>query len=164
MKFGRQWVRVISSVASCSHNEYTKSSLKIQKINNLLLFFQCLLIVSRGWLKVAVEQCYRRDAASLISTLLTLAATDLVTTVKINLPTPPTTFLCLLWSRALLCSIKTGKFIFALWAEGIHSTSRILLYKPCNLCQSLFAKSSATLVYAAFPHLDACIGWLKVQT
>jgi len=111
---------------------------------------------------IAVEQWHHRDAASSISTFLALAVTDLVTTGKFNLPTPPTTFSFPLWSRTLLCFIIAGNFLFALLAKGIHSTSRILLYKPCNLCQSLFAKSSGTLV-RSFPTFG-CTGWLKSHT
>ena len=53
-----------SSVANSSYNEYTNSSLKIYQIytklkyvtknNNFMLFSQCLFIVSRRWLPVAL--------------------------------------------------------------------------------------------------------------
>ena len=111
------------------------------------------MIVSHGWLTVAVEQCHHRDATSSIFTSLTLAVTDLVTTGKFNLPTPPATFSFPLWSRTLLCCVIAGDFLFALLAEEIHSTSRILLYKPCNLCQSLFTNSFGTLCITQLSHI-----------
>ena len=114
------------------------------------------MIVSRGSLTVAVEQCHHRDAASSISAFLTLAVTDLVTTGKFILPTPPTTFSFPLWSRTFLCSIIAGNFLFALLAEGIAYTA------PAEYCFTSHAISVShsllnllVLLYAAFPHLDA---------
>jgi len=57
---------------------------------------------------------------------------------------------------ALLCSIIAGNFLFALLAEGIHSTSKILFYKQRNLYQSLFVKSIATLV-CSFPTFECIV-------
>ena len=166
MKYGRQRVRFELYLWDMANQccqlflQGTKSSPKIYQTHTCNKKFQCLLIVSRGWLTVAVKQCHHR-CCTLNFYFLTLAVTDLVTTGKFNLPTPPTTFSFPLWSRPLLCSIIAGNF-FALLAEGIRSTSRILFYKPYNLCQSLFVKSSGTLV-RSFPTFG-CTGWLKDHT
>jgi len=51
--------------------------------------------------------------------------------------------------------------VFAQLAEGIHTTSwiLILLYKPLQLYQPLFVKSSATLV-CSFPTFEC--SWASV--
>jgi len=55
-----------------------------------------------------------------------------------------------------------ANFRFAHFAQGMHSTRRILLCKTCKLSQSLFSKSSATLM-CSFPTIG-CSGWLKTHT
>jgi len=143
---------VPTSVANCSCNEYTKSSLKIyqihignKKLTIYCYFFNAFCLFHEDDQQLLLSSAIiNTGAASSISTFLILALTDLVTTGKFNLPTPPTTFSFPLWCRTLLCSIIAGNFLFALLTEGIHSTSIILLYKRCNLCQSHFAKSSGT--------------------
>jgi len=52
-----------------------------------------------------------------------------------------------------------SNFLFAQLAEEVHSTSRILLYKPCKLYQSFSYKSSEVLI-RSFPNLG-CIGSQK---
>jgi len=57
-----------------------------------------------------------------------------------------------LWSSILLRSMIAGNFL--LLADWMHSTSRILLCKPRKLYQSVFAKSSATLVRKSIPNFS----------
>ena len=80
--------------------------------------------------------------------------TDLLTNGKCNLQTPATAFSFLLWSTVLLCCLHNSYFVVcnflsAQFAEGIHSTSRILLCKPRKLHKPFF-KSSASLI-RSFP-------------
>jgi len=128
-----------------------------------MLPFQCLFTTSCGWLTAAVEQCHHhKDVASSIPTFLNLVVTDILTTGIDNLPA--TAFSFSLWSTTLSwCTIVALRFAILFYkAEGIHSTGRILLWKTCKLCQSLFAKSSATLIrsFTTF----GCIVWLKSYT
>jgi len=119
-----------------------------------MLFFQCLFIVSRRWLTVDFEQCHHRDAASSISTFLTLAVTDL-STAKTILPTRANTFSFLLWSSAWLFYIIAGDFLFARLAEGIHNTRRIYCFasRARSISHSLLYRLPH--LYTTFPYLDA---------
>jgi len=79
-----------SSVANSSHNKYTKSCPKIYQIYTKFISvttrtIQCCLfnpvlllqyISFSRWSTIAVEQGHQKDAASSISTSLTLAVTD----------------------------------------------------------------------------------------
>jgi len=80
-----------NSVTNSSYNKYTKSSLKIYQIYICNKNVQFCAIFSMSFycftwmIDICVEQCHHRDAASSISTFLTLAATDLLTTRKLIL-------------------------------------------------------------------------------
>ena len=85
-----------------------------------------------------------RDAASSISTFLTLAVTDLLITGKFILPTPANTFSFLLWSNQHIIMLYNNWKLSFCTAEGILTSAECCFAShACSTSHS--AKSSATL-------------------
>jgi len=132
---------------------------------NLTLLFQCLFIVTLGWWRVAVEQCHHKHAITWIF-FLCFSRNRFINNWKsqsfnscncIFISFVVHGIIMLYTSCFGLCNL-----LFALLAEGIHNTNRILICKPCKLYQSLFAWSSATFVCSFTT--SGCIAWLKSYT
>jgi len=107
-----------------------------------MLLSLCFSNTSLKWSAVAVVQWHQKEAATTISTFLTSAVTDLLTTGIFNFSPPATAFCFLLWStdhRIILphnSCFAVSNFFHSQFAEGIYSTSKILFCKVCKLYQS----------------------------
>jgi len=117
-----------------------------------MLFFYAFT-TSLTWSTVAVVQWHHKEAAPSIFNFSCDIFIDYWKSQPYN------TFSFRLWSTALLCCFVLSNFFFAQFAEGIYSTSRILICRPRKLYRSPFSRSSAILT-STFP-TSGCIGWLK---
>jgi len=123
----------------------------LQKIKNVTLLFPCFLLLHLEfkWSRVVVEQLHHGETTRWIPTFVSSAA---LTELSYHWKMQPSNScnsisISFVIHRIIILynsCLAVCNFLFAQFAEGIHSITRILLCKQCKIYQPLFSKSSAT--------------------